>query len=200
VGGVQAGRLCQLPVLSQVTMPIGVQIQLFGALDIDPMTGKLTSAFTKAKRNADGTRCSPACPSADVCRTLPGPPACVIPSTQADSVDEFPDYVPNTDPTAGGFTFQTKGCAVDQDATTATLATAPVDVMVSSPMVTLRNATLSASFTLASDGTLRGSGTLTADAVLLGTITSGMGAGNLTARSIPAGMVPPGVPQPQMMP
>jgi hypothetical protein len=181
--------------LTNVTQPINVQIQLFGVLEIDSMTGKLKGQFTKAKRNPDGTRCSPACPSTDACRTLPGPPACVTPSTAASTVDEFPDYVPNDDPTTG-FTFEAPGCTVDQDMTTATLATSPVDVAVSMPMVTLRNAALDASFMLGSDGTLRGSGTLTADAVLLGTIVSGMGAGNLTARSVPANMVPPGVPQP----
>jgi hypothetical protein len=119
----------------------------------------------------------------------------VIPSTQAGSVDEFPDYVPNDDPMTG-FSFETEGCTVDEGSASATLATSPVDVSVSSPMVTLRNAALDASFSLDTDGTLRGSGTLTADAVLLGTISSGMGAGNLTARSIPAAKVPPGIPQP----
>jgi hypothetical protein len=181
--------------LTNVSQPINVQIQLFGVLDVDPATGKLKGRFTKAKRNPDVSRCSPACPSTDVCRTRPGPPACVTPSTSASTVDEFPDYVPNDDPTTG-FSFETQGCAVDQGAMTATLATSPVDVMVTSPPVTLRNTALDASFTADAGGILRGSGTLTADAVLIGSISSGMGAGNLTARSIPASQVPPGVPQP----
>ena len=85
---------------------------------------------------------------------------------------------------------------MDQDSTTTAFATAPVDVAVTSPAVTLRNAALSSSFVLGGDGTLRGTGALTADAVLLGTIDSGMGHGNLTARSLPDGEAPPGIPGP----
>ncbi len=182
--------------LTSVEQPVNVQIQLFGSLVVDEATGKVKTRFTKAKRNPDVTRCSPPCASTDVCRTLPGPPMCVTPSTSASTVDEYPDYVPNNDPAAGGFSFSPDGCTVDEDAMTATFATSPVDVNVTSPDVTLRNAALNASFVVETDGTLRGTGTLTADAVLLGTIATGMGSGNLTARSIPMDQVPPGVPQP----
>jgi hypothetical protein len=180
--------------LVAVDEPLNVQIQLFGAVDIDPATGALKGQFTKAKRNPDPSRCSPACPSTDVCRLLPAQ-ACVTPSTPAGNVDEFSDYVPNPDaPT--GFSFATTGCAIDETATTAAFATAPVDVQVTSPMVTLRNAALSSSFAPDAMGTLRGTGSLTADAVLIGTINSGEGHGDLTARSIPDGGAPPGIPEP----
>jgi hypothetical protein len=181
--------------LVSVTNPVPVQIKLFGAIDVDDTTGALKGAFTEAHRNPDPTRCTPACSTTDACRTLPGPPACVTPSTPAGSVDEFPDFLPNTDPTTGGFSFDVTGCTVDQDATTATFATVPTDVDITSPTVTLRNAGLSASFT-STDGVLRGTGALAADDVLLGTTGFGAGQGDLTARDIPAGQVPPNVPQP----
>jgi hypothetical protein len=180
--------------LVSVDMPIAVQIQLFGDVSLDDTTGQLKGKFTKAKRNPDPNRCSPPCPTTDACQLVPTQ-MCVTPSTVAGSVDEFSDYIPNPDPPTG-FSFEATGCAIDQDASTSAFATAPVDVAVQSPMVTLRNTALSSSFTLESDGTLRGTGSLTADAVLIGTINSGSGHGNLTVRSIDPSQVPPGVPGP----
>jgi len=201
--GFESNLHCDMPIsvfqpgkyffLVAVDEPIAVQIQLFGAIDVDPKTGRTKGQFTKAKRNTDPSRCHPACPSTDACQLLPTP-MCVTPSTPASSVDEYSDYVPNPSaPT--GFTFAASGCATDHDGMSA-FATAPVDVQVTSPNVTLRNAALSSSFTPDSSGTLRGTGALTADAVLLGTIDSGMGHGNLTARSLPDGGAPPGIPEP----
>ncbi len=184
-------------VLVSVDQPIAVQIQLFGSVIVDPATGHIDGEFTKAKRNPDVTRCSPPCPAGDVCQLVPSQ-ACIIPSTVAASVDEFSDYVPNPDPPTG-FAFANTGCVVDQSPTTAAFATSPVDVQVTSPSVTLRNAALSSAFSPDSAGILRGTGSLTADAVLLGTIDSGAGHGNLTARSIAPKDVPPGVPQPMPM-
>jgi hypothetical protein len=180
--------------LVAVEEPFSVQLQLFGQIDVNSATGAFDAVFTKAKRNPDPDRCNPPCPSTDVCQLVPSQ-ACVIPSMVAASVDEFSDYVPNPDaPT--GFSFPDTGCAVQQGSTTAAFATAPTDVQVTMPMVTLRNTSLSSSFTPDSTGTLRGTGTLTADAVLLGTLDTGMGQGNITARSIAPADVPPGVPGP----
>jgi hypothetical protein len=177
--------------LVSVTNPVSTQIQLFGSLAVDPATGMVWGQFTKAKRNPDVTRCSPACPAGDVCQLLPTE-ACVAPSTVAASVDYFSDYVPNPDaPT--GFSFANTGCAVDEGPTTGELNTRPHDVQVTSPMVTLRNTSLSSSFT-ADGGTLYGIGTLSADAVLLGTDNDGPSTGSLRARSIAPADVPPGVP------
>jgi hypothetical protein len=182
--------------LVAVDKPLAVQIQLFAMVDVDPATGQIKGAFTKAKRNLDPNRCSPPCPSADACQLVPTQ-MCVTPSTVAGSVDEFSDYVPNPSPPTG-FSFNATGCAIDQGASMAAFATAPVDVAVSSPMVTLRNTALSSSFSPANDGTdiLRGTGSLTADGVLIGTYNGGSGHGNLTARSIDPKDVPPGLPMP----
>ena len=202
--GYQSNLTCTMPstvmrsgayfFLVAVDKPIAVQIQLFGTVDVDPATGKLMGAFTKAKRNPDPNRCSPACPSTDACQLVPMQ-MCVPPSTVAGSVDEFSDYVPNPGPPTG-FSFDATGCAIDQGTSMAAFATAPVDVAVSSPMVTLHNTALSSSFSPDGTGILRGTGSLTADGVLIGTIDSGPGHGNLTARSIDPKDVPPGLPTP----
>jgi hypothetical protein len=167
--------------LIDVAEPVGTQVKLFATIAVD-MNGEFTAAFSSATRNPDGTRCSPPCASTDACRTLPGPPACVAPSTPADSTDEYPDFVINEQ---NGFSFDAQGCVVDQSDGTALFVNAPVDVFITSPNVTLRNTKLTASFALDGEGVLRGAGALTADDVLLGTIDSGPGSGQLTARLIP---------------
>ena len=145
--------------------------------------GEFDATFYGATRNPDPSRCSPACPTTDACRTLPGPAACVAPSTTADSTDEYPDFVINT--TASAFSFKAKGCVVDQPDNTALFVNAPVDVFVTSPGVTLRNTKLTATFAADPQGVVRGSGNLSADDVLLGTAESGTGAGTLVARTTP---------------
>jgi len=168
--------------LIDVQKPVGTQVKLFATITVDG-SGEFDAMFSSATRNPDPSRCSPACPTTDACRTLPGPPACVAPSTAADTTDEYPDFVINT--TSSGFSFEAKGCVVDQPDGTALFVNAPVDVFVSSPSVTLRNTKLTATFGLDGQGVLRGAGALTADDVLLGTAESGAGAGTLAARLVP---------------
>jgi hypothetical protein len=177
-----------------VTKPVMTHVNLYAVVQVDPATGELKTRFTKAKRNPDPNRCPTPCASGQVCRLLPMP-ACVAPSEPPGSTDEYSDYVPDPDlPT--GFGFSTTGCTADQSGGAATFVTAPVDIVVSSPMVTLRNGALNSSFAPDMNGVLRGTGSLVADAVLLGTINSGMGQGDLTARLIPDADVPKGLPQP----
>jgi hypothetical protein len=181
-------------VLADVKKPIPVQVKLFAAVALDPVTGAFTGQFTNASRNKDPDRCPMPCKDTEVCRLLPMP-ACVAPSERAGSVDEFSDFLPNYTPPVG-FTFAAHGCAVDQDANTVIFSSAPTDVQVQQPAVTLRNTILTASFTKDATGTLRATGSLTADDVLIGAITSGPGQGGLNMRSIPVDQVPPDVPQP----
>jgi hypothetical protein len=181
--------------IALVTKPIaGVHVNLYAVIDVDPMTGQIKAQFTKAKRNPDPNRCPMSCPTGDVCRLVPSP-MCVAPSEPAGSVDEYSDYVPDPDPPAG-FGFATTGCTADQEDGSASFVTREVDVVTQMPMVTLRNAKLTASFTADDKSVLRGTGSLVADAVLLGTFDSGKGEGDLTARSIPDADVPMGLPQP----
>jgi len=169
-------------ILIDVTEPLGTQVKLFATIAVDP-TGKFSATFSGATRNPDPTRCTPACATTDACRTLPGPPACVAPSTTASSTDEYPDFVIND--TASGFSFDAVGCVVDQPDGSALFVNSPVDVFVTSPSVTLRNTKLTATFAVDTSGVLRGAGALTADDVLIGTADSGPGAGQLTARMTP---------------
>jgi hypothetical protein len=181
--------------LADVVEPVGTQVQLFAVLAVDPATGKVRGRFTNADRSRDGSRCQGlACKSTEACRQLPAP-ACVIPSERAASVDEFPDWVPNADG-ATGYSFEDDGCVTDQPDGSATLVMKPVDVAITQPQVTLRNVRLSGQFAKDAAGALRATGSMTADAVLLGTTPSGAGKGNLTARLVPEGQAPPGIPGP----
>jgi hypothetical protein len=169
--------------IAVITSPIMTHVHLWLVLDIDPLTGKFTGRFTKGKRNPDPNRCPTPCGTGLVCRLLPTP-ACVTPSDPAGSVDEYPDYVVDTDPITG-FNFTAEGCSVDQAGGSASFSTLPVDIVVNSPKVTLHDTTIAASLTADAMGTLRGMGSLVADQVLLGIIDSGMGQGDMTMRSIP---------------
>jgi hypothetical protein len=179
-------------VLLDVQEPLGVQIQLYGALDIDPTTGALTGQFTNADRNTD-QKCPTACGIADVCRLLPAP-ECVAPSQRAGTADEWPDFVPNATPPTG-YSFGVQGCAVDDGAATGVL-TAPATMVVESPRVTVEALTMTASFT--ADG--RATGSLTADTVRLGGNPLGKGRGTMTALRIPDDRLPPNVPRPTTKP
>jgi hypothetical protein len=180
--------------LAEVKEPIGAQVRLYTAMDVDPATGAFVGRFTNAVRNPDPARCSPACPEATVCRLFPAQ-ECVPQSERAGTAAEFPDYIPNSTPPVG-FSFQTTGCVIDQEDGTAAFITAPVDVVVQSPSVTLRNTQITGSFKPGPGDILEGTGSISADDVLLGTTTSGPASGSMSAHSVPEAQVPPGVPQP----
>ena len=173
--------------------PIETQVQLFASIVLDSKSGAFIGQFTNADRNRDPSRCSIQCPAGQVCRLHPKM-ECALPSDPAGSVDEYPDYYSN--PTGDtGYTFTARGCVVDEGEAV-TFHTVPVDVAVKQPAVTLRNASLSASFKDDGTGTLRATGSFSADDVLLGTSPSGPSSGNLTARSLTAKEAPPGIPPP----
>lgn len=180
--------------LAEVKEPIGAQVRLFTVMDVDPATGAFVGRFTNAVRNPDPSRCTPACSATTVCRLFPAQ-ECVPQSQRAGTASEYPDYIPNSTPPVG-FSFQTTGCVIDQPDGTAAFITAPVDVVVQSPAVTLRNTQITGSFTPGPGGVLEGTGAISADDVLLGTTTSGAASGSMSAHSIPEAEVPPDVPQP----
>jgi hypothetical protein len=179
-------------VLLDVQEPLGVQIQLYGALDIDAATGAISGQFTNADRNTD-QKCPTACGSADVCRLLPAP-ECVPPSQRAGTADEWPDFIPNATPPTG-YSFGVQGCAVDDGEATGVL-TAPATMVVESPRVTVEALTMTASFT--ADG--HATGSLVADTVRLGGNPLGAGRGTMTAVRIPDDRLPPNVPRPTTKP
>ena len=181
--------------LAEVKEPIGAQVRLLTVLNVDEATGAFVGRFTNAVRNPDPNRCSPACSSTEVCRLFPEQ-KCVAPSERAGTAAEFPDYIPNVTPPTG-FSFQTTGCVIDQADGTVAFITAPVDVVVKSPPVTLRNTQITGSFKVEADKSLVGTGSISADDVLLGTTTSGKASGGMSAHSIPDDQVPKDVPQPE---
>lgn len=180
-------------VLLDVQQPLGTQIQLYGALDVDPATGALVGQFTNADRNPDASRCPTPCGSADACRLLPSP-ECVAPSTRAGTADEHPDFVPNVTPPTG-YSFFVQGCAVDSE-TGSGVITAPATMVVESPRVTVEALTMTAEFAPDGAGAVRATGSLVADTVRLGTNPLGAGKGTMTAIRIPDEAVPPNVPRP----
>ena len=181
--------------LIDVKQPIGTQVRLWADIRVDTNTGRFAAQFLRAGRNTDGTRCPGGCAATDACRTLPGPAACVAPSLRADGVGEYPDFIADATSPAS-FQFTATGCIVDSPDGSAQFVNLPVDVFVSSPQVTLRNTRLTSSFARDPQGALLGAGSLSADDVSLGPSSSGKGAGTLTARLVPDGEVPPGIPAP----
>jgi hypothetical protein len=180
-------------VLLEVEQPLGTQIQLFGAIDVDPASGAFVAQFTNGDRNPDGTRCPSHCKDIDRCRLLPSP-ACVAPSLRAGTVDEYSDFVPNAEPPTG-YSFPVLGCAVD-DGTGSGVITAPATMVVESPPVTVEGLTMTAFFGPDARSGVHATGSLTADAVLLGTSKLGAGKGSMTATLIPIDQVAPNVPRP----
>lgn len=178
-------------VLLDVAEPLGSQIQLYGAIDVDPATGAFVAQFTNADRNPDNGRCGGGCKDTERCRLLPKQ-ECVIPSQRAGTVEEYSDFVPNVEPPVG-YSFPVEGCAVD-DGEGAGVITAPATMVVQQPAVTVEGLTMTAFFGPGADGTTRATGSLIADTVRLNGNRIGAGKGNMNARIIPAGEVPPGVP------
>ena len=178
--------------LLQVEKPLGTQIQLFGAIDVDRTSGAFVGQFTKARRNPS-QQCPEPCGAADACRLLPAP-ACVPPSPAAGTVDEYPDWVPNPTPPTG-FSFEVHGCLVD-DGTATDMLTQPATMIVEQPAVTVQGLTMTAQFAPGADGVVRATGSLTADATLLGKGSLGPGSGTMTSRRVPPGQTPAGLPQP----
>lgn len=180
--------------LADIKKPLSVQVQLWAYFDVDPMTGKVHGQCTNADRIPDPNRCPMPCDSGLVCRLLPTP-ACVKPSEKAGTVDEYSDYVPYATPPTG-YSFGIDGCVQDQPDGSVGFVTAPTEVIVQQPAVTLRNVTLSASLGKGANGVVRGGGSLAADEVLLGINASGKGEGGLEVRSVSADEAPKDIPMP----
>ncbi len=120
--------------LANVTEPLPVQVQLWGQIIVDPATGKFVGQFTNADRNPDPSRCSPPCDSTEACRLLPAQ-ACVIPSLEAASEDEFSDFIANVPPPTG-YSFRVEGCLAESP-TGVAFVNLPADVVIQQPEVTI---------------------------------------------------------------
>ena len=180
--------------LLQVSKPIAVELKVLAAINVNSQSGAFYGQFTAALRNADPTRCSPACTNGEVCETIPSQ-SCVIMSTPPESVQEFPDFVPKAT-APNGYTFEMRGCASDQgDSGAVNILTEPGELNVPSPTVSIQGLTFTAQF-IPVDGGMSGSGSLTASKVFLGALAVGDGgAGTLSALSIPDAQAPSNLPQ-----
>ncbi len=178
--------------LLNVESPIGTQIQLYGNITVDPTTGLFRGQFTNADRLRDLSRCPGlGCKAEDACQTLPEK-KCVQPSERAANVDTFPDFEPNPTPPTG-YGVAVRGCAEDIDDTTVAIATAPANLVVQQPAVTVRALTVVASYKKEGE-TLRATGNGNADEILLGSNPLGKATGTVTSRSLRGDEVPKNVP------
>jgi hypothetical protein len=175
--------------LLDVEDPIGTQIKVFADLDVDATSGRFIGQFTFAARLTDPTRCTPACTNGDVCQTLPGPPACVVPSTRAGTAAEWPDFYANPTPPVG-FSFTVNGCAEDEPGGSATFATEPANMVVEQPPVSVDGLVVIASFAPDGSGDIVATGGVTGDDIVFGTSHLGAGHGTVAAQSIPASLAP----------
>jgi|HubBroStandDraft_2_1064218.scaffolds.fasta_scaffold84970_2 hypothetical protein len=182
--------------LLQVTEPLGIELKAFASIVVDPESGAFHGQFTAALRNSDPSRCNPACTGGEVCQLIPKQ-ACVEMSTPPASVYEWPDFVPKST-APNGYTFEMQGCAVDTgDAGAVNIETAPGILNVASPHVSIQGLKFTAQFAPVDGGLVEGSGSLTATKTFLGSLNlREMGAGTLTALSIPQGKAPPELPRP----
>jgi hypothetical protein len=180
--------------LLQVNKPLGVELKVFAAIDVNAVSGAFVGQFTAALRNSDPSRCHPACTGGEVCQLIPNE-QCVEMSAPPTSVFEWSDFVPKTD-APNGYTFEMHGCAVDEgDQGAVNILTAPGELKVTSPNVTIEGLKFTAQFVPVKGGLVQASGSLTATKTLLGAANLGPGAGTLTALSIPEAGAPT-LPQP----
>lgn len=180
--------------LVDVEVPIPVQIQLWGQINVDPETGNFVGQFTNADRNPDGSRCDPACGEADACRLLPAE-ECVVPSTKAGTEDEFSDFVPN-DVLPIGYSFTVGGCVIEQKDGSVVFVNLPADVDIAQPDVFVQGIQLTSSFAVDPNGVFRGTGAVTGETVFIGVKDSGAASGNLVARFVDAAEAPTDIPGP----
>ena len=178
--------------LVDVEAPVAAQLQLVASMVSNAETGDVVGQFTNGDRDPSSD-CGMDC-GEDVCRTLPQN-ECVRPSQSANTPDEYPDFFANADPPTG-YSFTVKGCVKDQEDGTFTFANAPVDVMVTSPPITVKGINFNGAFGYDTNGVLRGAGTFSAQEIFLGETPSGAGAGTIITREIPAEEIKPGTPEP----
>lgn len=164
----------------------GVQVGFFANFEVDQATGQFRAQFTKASRSTDVSRCkSVQCGGDDACRTLPAE-ACVPPSEKMNSIDEFPDFVPDTF-SAKGFSFAMQGCIEDQADGTAALVSKPIEFAMPTPAVRVSGLTMVTAFKADKAGVYRASGSATGIRSWLGSQVFGAAKGSVLARSLKPG-------------
>lgn len=179
--------------LLNVEEPLALQVQLYAWLDIDPETGAFLGQFTNADRLPNAGQCPSACSGDEVCQTSPTK-ACVLASEKAQGVEDFVDFFPQLDPVLG-YGVTVRGCAEDQDDGTVAIATAPANLVINSPPVTIDALTVVTAFK-DDGGVLRGTGGGAADNARFGTGNLGRASGTVFGRALRDGEGPADIPRP----
>ncbi len=180
--------------LLNVETPLALQVQLYAWLDIDPITGAFVGQFSNADRLPNAGKCPSACASDEVCQTSPTP-KCVLASEKAQSVDDYVDFFPQDDALLG-YGVSVQGCIEDQGSGTAALATAPANLGIKSPPVSIDALTVVSVFKADENGTLRGTGSGSADNARLGSGNLGRAVGTVLVRSLTEAEAPANIPRP----
>lgn len=183
-------------ILLDLQVPIAAQLRVWGDIVVNAEAGTFHGQFTHAWRNRDPARCPGLnCnPKVNACTVFPAP-ACVVPSTNADSVDQFPDWIVDHD-SVGTFSVTVDGSIDDRADGSYGFGMLPVEVSTKSPNVTVKAISITAEFKRDPDGVLRGTGSASADDVLFIGIDEGKGSGLFRAELVPTGVAPSDIPAP----
>lgn len=183
--------------LLNVETPLALQVQLYAWLDIDPETGAFVGQFTNADRLPNVGKCSPACTGVgEVCQTSPAPARCVLASEKTPSENDYVDFFPQLDPVLG-YGVTVRGCVEDQEGgKTVALATAPANLAIKAPPVTIDALTVVTAFSVDDTGVLRGTGGGSADNARLGNGNLGRAAGSVVGRALSEAEAPADIPRP----
>ena len=183
-------------ILLDLQVPIAAQLRVWGDIGVNAEAGTFHGQFTHAWRDRNPARCPGlSCnPKVNACTVFPAP-ACVTPSTNADTVDQYPDWIVDHD-SVGTFSVTVDGSVDDRADGSYGFGMLPVDVSTKSPNVTVKAILVTAEFRRDPDGILRGTGSASADDVLFIGMDEGHGSGLFRAELVPADKAPTDIPLP----
>jgi hypothetical protein len=168
---------------------LATQIQTYTYLEADAVTGVWRAIFTNANRRPElNTRAG--CPSCSgdtpICALIPDA-RCVKPSDKQNALDEFKDFLPETDP-PDGYTFVASGFARDEPNGSIAIGTAPflIDVTIGSGGINVRaeGTTMTGAFEEDAGGRLVASGSISVDVIKLNGQGASGTAGQFTAMKL----------------
>jgi hypothetical protein len=173
---------------------LSTQIQVFAYMEVDPETGIWRARFTNANRRAQ-LNSRPGCPSCSgdtpIC-ALVTQPRCVKPSQKQSVLDEYVDFLPESEAPDGYF-FIADGFAKDEANQTTAFGTAPflIQVAVGSGGITVdaENTRISGIFRKHEDDRWRATGSLSVEVVKLNNVGSDPTKGTFEAMSLSAAEV-----------
>lgn len=169
--------------------PLQQQLRLFAWLNVDPDAGTWEGLFTDGNRTT-ALNDRPGCPSdcaPNACQLYPAP-ACVKPSTNMGSIDEFLDFIPIKDRPVG-YTFLGAGYTADLPDGTTGIGTPPfpIDIIIGSGSgvrITAVDTVIIGQISQDNTGRWRGAGSATIAKVQVNTIGEEPTTGTLSFMSL----------------